>query len=111
MRISQKVKGVSLRSIRHFHLKTKILTDFQICINVPLNGINAKGLSKNHSIKVNNIPGGTSDAILNELDDFFKNKPDGLIVHAGTNDITKRKKSTDSRLKNRKASQETFPEY
>ena len=111
MRISQKGKGVSLRSIQHFHLKTKILADFQICINVPLNRINEKGLSKNHSIKVNNIPGGTSGVILNELDDFLKNKPDGLIVHAGTNDITKAKKSTDSRLKNRKASQETFPEY
>ena len=46
-----------------------------------LNGINEKGLSKNHSVKVNNIPGGTS----------LKNKPDGLIVHAGTNDITKGK--------------------
>ena len=40
---------------------------------------------------MNNIPGGTSDAILDKLDDFLKNKPDGLIVHAGTNDITKGK--------------------
>ena len=56
-----------------------------------LNGIHEKGLSKNHSVKVNNIPGGTSDAILDKLDDFLKNKPDGLIVHAGTNDITKGK--------------------
>ena len=54
-----------------------------------LNGINEKGLSKNHSVKVNNILGGTSDVILDKLDDFLKNKPDGLIVHAGTNDITK----------------------
>ena len=54
-----------------------------------LNGINEKGLSKNHSLKVNNIPGGTSDVILDKLDDFLKNKPDGLIVHAGKNDITK----------------------
>ena len=56
-----------------------------------MNGIHDKGLSKNHSVKVNNIPGGTSDAILDKLDDFLKNKPDGLIVHAGTNDITKGK--------------------
>ena len=54
-----------------------------------LNGINEKGLSKNHSVKVNNIPGGTSDVILDKVDDFLKNKPDGLIVLAGTNDITK----------------------
>ena len=56
-----------------------------------LNGINVKGLSKNHSVKVNNIPGGTSDVILDKLDDFLKNKSDGLIVSAGTNDITKGK--------------------
>ena len=53
-----------------------------------LNCIHEKGLSKNQSVKVNNIPGGTSDAILDKLDYFLKNKPDGLIVHAGTNDIT-----------------------
>ena len=40
---------------------------------------------------MNNIPGGTSDAILDKLDGFLKNKPDGLIVYAGTNDITKGK--------------------
>ena len=56
-----------------------------------LNCIHEKGLSKNQSVKVNNIPGGTSDAILDKLDYFLKNKPDGLIVHAGTNDITKGK--------------------
>ena len=56
-----------------------------------LNGIHEKGLSKNHSVKVNNIPGGTSDAILDKLEDFLSYKPDGLIVHAGTNGITKGK--------------------
>ena len=56
-----------------------------------MNGINEKGLSKSHSVKVNNIPCGTSDVILDKLEDFLKNKPDGLIVHAGKNDITKGK--------------------
>ena len=56
-----------------------------------LNGIHEKGLSKNHSVKVNNVPGGTSDAILDKLEDFLSYKPDGLIVHAGTNGITKGK--------------------
>ena len=56
-----------------------------------LNGIHEKVLSKNHSVKGNNIPVGTSDAILDKLDDFLRNKPDGLIVHAGMNDISKRK--------------------
>ena len=54
-----------------------------------LNGINENDLSKNHSVKVNNILGGTSDAILGKLDDLLKSKPDGLIVHAGMKVITK----------------------
>ena len=40
---------------------------------------------------MNNISGGTSDTILDKFGDFLENKPDGLIVHAGTNDITKGK--------------------
>ena len=38
MFISQKVKDVLLKNVQHinFDIKTKILTDFQICINVPL---------------------------------------------------------------------------
>ena len=40
MRISQKVKGVLIESSTHyFHVKTKILADFQICISVPLNRV------------------------------------------------------------------------
>ena len=40
---------------------------------------------------MNNIPGGTSEVILDKLDDFLENEPDSLIVHAGMNDITKGK--------------------
>ena len=54
-----------------------------------LNGIHEKGLRKNHIVKVNNIPAGTNDTILDKIDEFLENKPDGLIVHAGTNDIAK----------------------
>ena len=36
-------------------------------------------------------PGRRSDATLDKLDDFLKYKPDGLIVHAGTNDLIKGK--------------------
>ena len=74
-----------------------------------LNGIHEKGLSKNHSVKVNNIPGGTSDAILDKLDDFLKNKPDGLIVHAVTNDITKRKNLLNNVKKNLKQVKKLSP--
>ena len=42
-----------------------------------LNSIHEKGLSKNHRVKVNNILAGTSDTMVDKLDDFLENKPDG----------------------------------
>ena len=38
---------------------------------------------------VSNFPGGTSKDILDEVEDTLKTQPDTLIVHAGTNDLTK----------------------
>ena len=35
-----------------------------------------------------NFPGGTSEKILEKLDDIIKEQPDDLIVHVGTNDLT-----------------------
>ena len=51
---------------------------------------------------MNNIPAGTSDVILDKLDDFLENEPDSLIVHAGTNDITKGKDQLNNVKKNLK---------
>ena len=56
-----------------------------------LNGINERGLSKDFNVKVNNIPGGTSETVLDKIDELVKCKPSSLIVHAGTNDLTKGK--------------------
>ena len=53
-----------------------------------LNGLHEKGLSMNRNVKVKNYPGGTSEVILDNIDDIVKNKPDCLINHAGTNDLT-----------------------
>ena len=53
-----------------------------------VNGISEKGLSVNHKVKILNFPGGTSEKIPEKLDDIIKGKPDDLILHAGTNDIT-----------------------
>ena len=53
-----------------------------------LNGLHEKGLSRNHRVKVNNFPGGTSETILENIDEIIKNKPDCFIIHAGTNDLT-----------------------
>ena len=53
-----------------------------------VNGISVKGLTVNHKVKIVNFPGGTSEKIVKKVDDIIKEKPDDLIVHAGTNDIT-----------------------
>ena len=41
-----------------------------------LNGINEKGLSKSHNLKVKNYPGATSEDILDKMDDLLKVKSD-----------------------------------
>ena len=55
-----------------------------------LNGIHEKGMSKNHRVKVNNFPGGTSATILENKDQLVKNKPKCLFVHVGANDLANR---------------------
>ena len=57
-----------------------------------LNSINEKGLSKINAVKIKSFPGGTTETILEEVEELVKNKPGTLVVHAGTNDLTKRKK-------------------
>ena len=53
-----------------------------------LNGMHKKVMSKNHSVKVSNFPGGTSATILENIDQLVKSKPDCMIVHTGKNDLT-----------------------
>ena len=52
-----------------------------------LNGVNEKGLSKSHNVKVKNYPGATSDDILDKIDNLLKVKPDCLLVNVETNDL------------------------
>ena len=53
-----------------------------------INGISEKGLSVNHKVKIVNFPSGTSEKILEKLDDIIKEQPDSLIVYVGTNNLT-----------------------
>ena len=53
-----------------------------------VNCISEKGLSFNHKVKILDFPGGTSEKILEKLDDLIKEKPDDLIIHVAMNDIT-----------------------
>ena len=52
-----------------------------------VNDISEKGVSVNYKVKVANFPV-VQVKRSRELDDIVKEKPDDLIVHAGTNDIT-----------------------
>ena len=54
-----------------------------------LNNINSRGLSKSKKVSISNFPGATSEGILDKVEDTLKTHPDTLIVHAGTNDLTK----------------------
>ena len=64
-----------------------------------VNGISEKGLSVNHKVKIVNFPCGTNEKILEKLDDIIKEKPDDLIVHVETNDITNNANLFDQRSK------------
>ena len=64
-----------------------------------VNCISEKGLSVNHKVKIVNFPCGTNEKILEKLDDIIKEKPDDLIVHVETNDITNNANLFDQRSK------------
>ena len=64
-----------------------------------LNGIHESGLSKQQQVKIQNFPGGTGETILDEVDKLVADKPNCIIVHAGTNDITKGINSLNSAKK------------
>ena len=53
-----------------------------------LNGISEKGLSRNHQVTVKHFSDGTSKKVLEEMENLVADKPDCIINHAGTNDIT-----------------------
>ena len=54
-----------------------------------LNGINEKGLSEKHNVKIVNKPGATSKRLLfEELNNLIKYQTESLLIHAGTNDLT-----------------------
>ena len=65
-----------------------------------LNGINERGLSRPHKVNIQNFPGGASETILEELDTLVASKPDCIIIHAGTNDLTNGINSLNSVKKN-----------
>ena len=52
-----------------------------------LTGISGKDLNSKHCFS-DKFSVGTSEKIKENLEDLLKNKPDGKLIHDGTNDIT-----------------------
>ena len=75
-----------------------------------LSGIHEGGLLKQQQVKIQNFLGGASETILDEVDTFVAGKPDCIIVHVGTNDITKGINSLNSVKKIVKKVKQTSPD-
>lgn len=53
-----------------------------------VNCIPEKDFNKENKVKVVNFPGGFSEKILGHLEQIIKEKPDIVMAHIGTNDLT-----------------------
>ena len=53
-----------------------------------VNGLDYKKLKKNHFVKVHPHGGATTDDMVHHIKTFVKRKPDLVIIHSGTNDLT-----------------------
>ena len=52
-----------------------------------LNNMSERGISKQHSVKVRNFPGATTEGINEEINDIHQSKPGIIIIHVGINDL------------------------
>ena len=67
--------------------------------NSMLTAISGKSLSEKHNISVAGFSGGTSEKIIENLDDLLKNQPGDILIHVGTNDITNRANLLNNTIK------------
>ncbi|MCP4485599.1 MAG: hypothetical protein GY823_13750 [Flavobacteriaceae bacterium] len=58
-----------------------------------LNGIVEEGMQKDHNVQVKRHPGATSRDIVDYVKPVIRKKPDCIIIHTGTNDLTCQEKS------------------
>ena len=79
----------NLPLVQHNDYNKKEKSNVIIIGDSVLNNINSRGLSSSNKVSASNFPSATSEDILDEIEDTLKTHPDTLIVHAGTNDLTK----------------------
>ena len=83
-----KVDDVPLKRSINKTSNNNTLNNIVVIGDSMLNNINAHELSKSKKVDVLNFPGATSSDIVNEIDEELKGKPESLIIHIGTNDLT-----------------------
>ena len=52
--------------------------------------------NESFKVRVKNHPGATTEDICDHLKPEIRNKPDAVIIHAGTNDVTDNSKSLEN---------------
>ena len=72
--------------------KTKSRKRITIVGDSMLNGILYEGLQKDHNVQVKRHPGATTRDIVDYVRPVIRKKPDCIIIHAGTNDLTSQEK-------------------
>ena len=89
-------KDVSVtKTVKNINTRKSVL----LCGDSMLNGIDSNGISsKTHQVSVRNFPGATSKDMIDYTKPLIHKKPDALIIHVGTNDLTKNVKDTKSNL-------------
>ena len=73
--------------------KTKNRKRITIVGDSMLNGILDEGLQKDHNVQVKRHPGATTRDIVDYVRPVIRKKPDCIIIHAGTDDLTSQEKT------------------
>ena len=68
--------------------KSKERKRITIVGDLMLNGIFDEGMQKHHNITIKRHPGATTRDKVDYVKPVIRKKPDCMIIHAGTNDLT-----------------------
>ena len=61
-----------------------------------INGIEEKGLSKKHNVRLPKCPGDSIEDLLDHVKPVARKKPDLIVIHFGTNDTTSGKDTKEN---------------
>ena len=67
-----------------------------------LNGVQEKGMRRDHFVRVRPHPGATSEDMVDFVLPYARQRPDAIALHVGTNDLTKKSNSNPSIPKERR---------